>query len=81
MSREPLKTPERHRGKFSWRVITAESKGSTFFMGWGGMLSKSQFSLSRKRPGVEKKEEKKQDLGKGGAKRNKSSKSHLEQNE
>lgn len=43
------------------------------------MLSKSLFSLSRMRPIVEKKEEKKQDWGKGGAQRNKGSKLLLDQ--
>lgn len=43
------------------------------------MLSKSQFSLSRMRPIVEKKEEKQQDWGKGGAERNKGSKLLLDQ--
>lgn len=50
-------------------------------MGGGGrMLSKSQL-FSRMMLGVQKKEEKKQDLGKGRAERNKGSKLLLEQNE
>lgn len=42
MPREPLKPPERLLlGKFSYWVITTESKGSTFSMGWGAGCCKS----------------------------------------
>jgi len=65
MSREPLKTPERHRGKFSWRVITAESKGSTIFYGVGRDAVKISVFPLQKEAGSGEKGREEAGFGKG----------------